>query len=379
MDFGFKEEQIQLAASVRQVIESRYSTTYVRAMHDDPRGFSAQFWSDAARLGWLGLLVDETYGGLGLGPLELVAVQQELGRGVVPGPYFSSAVLATAALQRLGTSEQKERWLTRLVKGEAIATVALQEARGGWDADGVALPAVPASAGFRLSGEKRFVPDAHVADLVIVPARTAASGAEGVTLFLVEIRSPGVTARPMKTIDTTRRLCELHLAGVELGDDAILGEIGNGWLPLEAVTDLGRLALCAEMVGGAERALEMSTDYARTRVQFGRPIGSFQAIQHKCADMLMNVEGARSMTFAAATSLAHGDDDAAVDTAIAKAFCGEAYRAVTTEGVQIHGGLGFTWELDMHLYYKRARGDETLLGDARFHRSRIAKRTLGAA
>ncbi|MEJ2206064.1 MAG: acyl-CoA dehydrogenase [Gemmatimonadota bacterium] len=383
MDFGFDEEQIQLAASVREVIESRYPIAYVREMLGDPRGFSKGFWGDASELGWLGLLAEERFGGAGLGPLELVAVQQELGRGVVPGPYFSSAVLATSALARLGSESQKTSWLPRLVAGEAIATVALQEARGGWDPACVALEAEPGPGdSYRLTGEKRFVPDAHVADLIVVPARTGGSdpeGEDGVTLFLVGASAPGVSVRAMETIDPTRRLCELHLEGVDLGRDAILGEPGSGWRPLERVMDVGRVALCAEMVGGAERALEMSTDYARTREQFRRPIGSFQAIQHKCADMLVQLEGARAMTFAAATSLAHGDPDAASDASIAKAWCGEAYRAITTEGVQIHGGLGFTWELDMHLYYKRAKADEVLLGDARFHRARIADGVLGVA
>jgi alkylation response protein AidB-like acyl-CoA dehydrogenase len=380
MDFGFDPEQTLLAASVREVLASRYPIAYVREMLGDPRGFSKDFWSDASELGWLGLLVAERFGGAGLGPLELVAVQQELGRGVIPGPYLSSAVLATAALGRVGSEAQQEGWLPRMASGDAIATLALQEPRGGWDAAGVSLPAeVGLGDTFRLTGEKRFVPDAHVADLLVVPARTGnprARGIDGVTLFLVDASAQGVSVRTMETIDPTRRLCEVHLDGVTVGPDAILGEPGGGWPVLEAVLDLGRVALCAEMVGGAERALEMSTDYARTREQFRRPIGSFQAIQHKCADMLVRLEGARSMTFAAATSLAHGDPDASRDAGVAKAWCGEAYRAVTTEGVQIHGGLGFTWALDMHLYYKRAKASEALLGDARFHRARIADQAL---
>jgi alkylation response protein AidB-like acyl-CoA dehydrogenase len=381
MDFGLDPDQTLLAASVREVIESRYPIGYVREMLGDARGFSKKFWSDASELGWLGLLVGERFGGAGLGPLELVAVQQELGRGVVPGPYLSSAVLATTALELAGSETQKQRWLPRLVAGDAIASVALQEPRGGWDASGVTLPAEPSTGGsLRLTGEKRFVPDAQVADLLVVPARTgdrALRGTDGITLLLVETASPGLSVRSLDTIDPTRRLCEVQLDGVEIGPDAVLGEVGGGWPLLEAVMDLGRVALCAEMVGGAERALEMSTGYARTREQFGRPIGSFQAIQHKCADMLVQLEGARAMTFAAATSLAHDDPDAGRDASIAKAWCGEAYRAITTEGVQIHGGLGFTWELDMHLYYKRAKADEVLLGDARFHRARVAAGVLG--
>ncbi|MEJ2336874.1 MAG: acyl-CoA/acyl-ACP dehydrogenase [Gemmatimonadales bacterium] len=380
MDFGLDPDQSLLATSVREVVESRYPVAYVREMIGDPRGFSKEFWSDAAELGWLGLLVAERFGGAGLGPLELFAVQQELGRGVVPGPYLSSAVLASTALGEAGSEVQRQSWLPRLASGDAIASVALQESRGGWDAAAVSLPAsLEAGGGYRLTGEKRFVPDAHVADLLIVPARTGnleARGSEGITLFLVETAASGVSVRTMETIDPTRRLCEVHLDGVAVGTDAVLGEPGGGWPLLETVMDVGRVALCAEMVGGAERALEMSAEYARTREQFKRPIGSFQAIQHKCADMLVRLEGARSMAFAAAMSLVDEDPDASRDASIAKAWCGEAYRSITTEGIQIHGGLGFTWELDMHLFYKRAKASEALLGDARFHRARIAERVL---
>ena len=373
MDFGFDEEQTALAASVREVIESRYGTAYVRRMLDDPSGFSPEFWSDAARLGWLGLLVEERFGGIGRGPLEMVAVQQEMGRGVVPGPFLASAILATVALQRFGSQDQKVRWLPSMVAGTAIATVAFQEGPGTWDESGIALSAERSSGPFHLTGEKRFVLDAHAADLVVVPARTS----EGVTLFLIETSRAGVAIQPMKTIDDTRRLSTVSLDGVEADVNQVLGGVGSGWARLQAIADVGRVALCAEMVGGAERAFEMCTDYARVRQQFGRPIGSFQAIQHKCADMLVRLEGARAMTLAAAMSLAHGDEDAAADASIAKSWCGEAYRSVTTEGVQIHGGLGFTWDLDMHLFYKRAKSSETLLGDARFHRARLADRVLG--
>jgi alkylation response protein AidB-like acyl-CoA dehydrogenase len=371
MEFGLDDEQSALAASVRAVIESKYGMAYVRRMLEDPRGFSAEFWSDAARLGWLGLLVEERFGGSQRGPLEMIAVQQELGRGVVAGPFLASAVLATAALQRFGSAEQKARWLPALVAGDAIATVATQSTSASGSAGVVAVPS--AAARFRLTGEERFVLDAGVSDLLVLPAREDG----GLTLFLVATSSPGVSIHPIETIDRTRRSATVVLDRVEVGAEQVLGEVGAGRQVLEAIDDFGRVALCGEMVGGAERVLEACTGYARAREQFGRPIGSFQAIQHKCADMLVRVESARAMTLAAATSLAHGDDDAASDASIAKACCGEAYRWVTTEGVQIHGALGFSWELDVHLFYKRARSSETLLGDTRFHRARIADRVLG--
>ena len=377
MDFGLDSDQSLLATSVREVVESRYPVAYVREMIGDPRGFSKEFWSDAAELGWLGLLVAERFGGAGLGPLELFAVQQELGRGVVPGPYLSSAVLASTALGEAGSEVQRQSWLPRLASGDAVASVALQESRGGWDAAAVSLPAsLEAGGGYRLTGEKRFVPDAHVADLLIVPARTGnpeARGSDGITLFLVETAASGVSVRTMETIDPTRRLCEVHLDGVAVGTDAVLGEPGGGWPLLETVMDVGRVALCAEMVGGAERALEMSAEYARTREQFKRPIGSFQAIQHKCANMLVEVESSKSVTYYAAWAAANDVEEAPLAAAMAKAYCSDAYRHTAGEGIQIHGGIGFTWEHDMHLYFKRAKSSEVTFGDATWNRELVAQ------
>jgi len=375
MDFGLDEAQQLLAASARKLIEEEFPIGYVRSMLEEGRDFPFEFWSRAGELGWLGLLIEPPLGGSGLGPLELVALAQELGRGLIPGPFLSSAVLATSALDNAGTREQRERWLPRLARGESIACIALPEMREGWGPDWVPFEAVASrGAGFRLSGVQHFVPDAHRADLILVPARLSGE----VRLFAIERGMTGVEVSPLSSIDPTRRTCELSLAGVEIGSEASIAA-APAWQAIERAIDLGRVALCAEMVGGAERALEACVDYARTRVQFGKPIGSFQAIQHKCADMLLRVEAARAATFAAATALAHGDPDASRDASIAKAYCSEAYRYVTTEGVQIHGGLGFTWDLDMQLYYKRAKASEMLLGDARWNRERIAEQALGAA
>jgi len=374
MDFGLDEAQQLLAASARKLIEEEFPIGSVRSLLDEGRAFSSDFWSRAAELGWLGLLIDPSLGGSGQGPLELVALAQELGRGLIPGPFLGSAVLATSALDGAGTREQRERWLPRLARGESVACIAIPEMRGGFGPDRVEFEAAPSrGSGFRLAGMQSFVPDAQRADLLLVPARL---GGE-LRLFAVERATPGVEVSELSSIDQTRPLCELRLDGVEVGAAAAL-DAASSRPAIERAVDLGRVALCAEMVGGAERALESCVDYARTRVQFGKPIGAFQAIQHKCADMLLRVEAARAATFAAATALAHGDVDASRDASIAKAYCSEAYRHVTTEGVQIHGGLGFTWDLDMQLYYKRAKASETLLGDARWNRERIAEQALGA-
>ena len=375
MDFGLDEAQQLLAASARKLIEEEFPIGYVRSMLEEGQDFPSEFWSRAGELGWLGLLIEPSLGGSGLGALELVALAQELGRGLIPGPFLSSAVLATSALDTAGSREQRERWLPRLARGESIACIALPEMREAWGPDRVPFEAITSrAAAFRLSGVHHFVPDAHRANLILVPARLSGE----VRLFVIERGMTGVEISPLSAIDPTRRSCELRLAGVEIGSEASLAA-APVWHAIERAIDVGRVALCAEMVGGAERALEACVDYARTRVQFGKPIGSFQAIQHKCADMLLRVEAARAATFAAATALAHGDPDASRDASIAKAYCSEAYRYVTTEGVQIHGGLGFTWDLDMQLYYKRAKASEMLLGDARWNRERIAELALGVA
>jgi alkylation response protein AidB-like acyl-CoA dehydrogenase len=374
MDFGLDEDQQLLAASARKVIEEEFPIAWVRSLLDEGREFPSDFWSRAAELGWLGLLIDPSLGGSGLGALELVALAQELGRALIPGPFLSSAVLATCALDAAGTPEQREHWLPRLARGESVACIAIPEMRDGWGPDRVPFEAAASrGGGFRLGGLQHFLCDADLADLLLVPARSSGE----VRLFAVERGTPGLEISTLSAIDPTRRMCELRLDGVEVGSGAALG-VASSWPAIERAIDLGRVALCAEMVGGAERALEACVDYARTRVQFGKPIGSFQAIQHKCADMLLRVEAARAATLAAATALAHGDPDASRDASIAKAYCSEAYRHVTTEGVQIHGGLGFTWDLDMQLYYKRAKASETLLGDARWNRERIAEHALGA-
>jgi alkylation response protein AidB-like acyl-CoA dehydrogenase len=379
MDFGLDEAQQLLAASARKLIEEEFPIGYVRSMLEEGRDFPADFWARAAELGWLGLLIEPPLAGAGLGPLELVALAQELGRGLIPGPFLGSAVLATTALDAAGTPELRERWLPRLARGESLACLAIPEMREAWGPDRIPFEAVPSrGSGFRISGVQRFVPDANLADLILVPARLRGEPAGDVWIFAVERRLAGVEVATLSTIDPTRRMCELRIDDVEVGSGTALLAT-SGWGALERAIDVGRVALCGEMVGGAERALEACVEYARTRVQFGKPIGSFQAIQHKCADMLLRVEAGRAATFAAATALAHGDPDASRDASIAKAYCSEAYRHVTTEGVQIHGGLGFTWDLDMHLYYKRAKASEMLLGDARWNRERIAEHALGAA
>jgi alkylation response protein AidB-like acyl-CoA dehydrogenase len=247
------------------------------------------------------------------------------------------------------------------------------EESGRWDADGIALPAKQDGRGFRLTGLKLFVHDAHNVDLLAVPVRTRGTGTDGITVLLVDSKAKGVTTRLLKTMDQTRKLCEVQFDDVSVGADAVLGEVDRGWTLLDNVVDRGKVALCAEMCGGAQRVLDMSVEYAKVREQFGKPIGSFQAIQHKCANMLVQVESAKSATYYAAWAVANEVPEAHLAACMAKAYCSDAYRFVAAEGIQIHGGIGFTWEHDMHLFFKRAKGSEVTFGDATWNRELVAQ------
>jgi alkylation response protein AidB-like acyl-CoA dehydrogenase len=376
MDFGFNQEQEMLRASARDFLSRECAMSYVRRMMEDERGYAEEQWQQMAALGWTGLIVPEAYGGAGLSMVDLLVVLEEMGRVVAPGPFFASVVLGGLAIELGGTPEQKQRYLPELAAGRRKATLAQVEESGRWDADGIALRATKRGKGFRLSGAKLFVHDAHNADLLVVAVRTGGKGVAGVTLLLVDAKGPGVSARVLKTMDQTRKLCEVRFEGVAVGADGVLGAVGQGWPLLERVIDRAKVALCAEMCGGAQKVLEMSVEYAKVREQFGRPIGSFQAIQHKCANMLVQVESAKSATYYAAWTAANDVPEAHLAACMAKAYCSDAYREVAAEGIQIHGGIGFTWEHDMHLYFRRAKGSEVTFGDATWNRELVAQAVL---
>lgn len=374
MDFGFSEEQELLRNAARDFLGKECPMTFVREMMEDDRGFTDAFWRTMAELGWMGLILPEAYGGSGLTFVDLVVVLEEMGRVVMPGPYFSSVVLGSVALAEGGNEAQKQELLPRLAAGSVRATLAQLEASGRWDENGIALEARQTGGTWTLTGTKLFVPDAHTADLLIVAGRAPGSaGREGVSLFLVDGKARGVTTTLLKTMDQTRKLCEVKLDGVAVGADRVLGTPGQGWRLLDRVVDRGKVALCAEMCGGAQRVLDMSVEYAKVREQFGRPIGSFQAIQHKCANMLVEVESSKSVTYYAAWAVANDAAEAPLAAAMAKAYCSDAYRHAAGEGIQIHGGIGFTWEHDMHLFFKRAKSSEVTFGDATWNRELVAR------
>ncbi len=377
MDFGFSEEQELLRRTAREFLEGECPVTYARQMMDDERGYSPETWQKMAELGWLGLVFPEEYGGAGLDMVDLTVVLEEMGRVVLPGPFFATVLLGGMAVTLGGDAVQKRRFIPEICNGNHKATLAWLEESGTWEPSGIRLPARRDHNAYVLEGTKLFVHDAHNADWMVVVTRTTTGQEDhGVSLLVVDSSLPGIRIRVMKTMDQTRKLCEVTFDGVRVPADCLLGKEHAGWALLERVADRAKVGLCAEMCGGMERVLEMSVAYAKVREQFGRPIGSFQAIQHKCANMLVLVESSKSATYYAAWAVANDTKDAHLAASMAKAYCSDAYRIVAGEGIQIHGGIGFTWEHDMHLYFKRAKGSEVTFGDATWNRELVAREVL---
>ena len=375
MDFGFSQEQELLRATARKFFENECASTFVRERMAEPAGVTDDFWTKLAEQGWLGLIYPEQYGGAGLGFVDLTVLMEEMGRVVMPGPFFSTTILGGLAILEAGSAAQKEEWLTKIAAGEAKATLAWTEPSARWDAAGVTTTARSAGGSWVLSGTKLFVPDAHLADVLVVVARSSESARaeDGVSLFLVPKGTPGLEVKLLPTMDQTRKLCEVTLRDARVGADALLGPRDGGWAPLARVIQRATVALCAEMCGGAQRVLEMTTEYAKIRVAFGKPIGSYQGVKHRAADMLVDVENAKSLTYYAAWAVDENATEAPLAASMAKAYASDAFRRVAGAGIQLHGGIGFTWEHDLHLYFKRAKSSEFTFGDATYHRERVAQ------
>jgi alkylation response protein AidB-like acyl-CoA dehydrogenase len=365
--FAFSPEQEEFRGMVRRFAEAMSPEAAVRAQMGTERGYDPAVWSAMAEpLGLQGLIVPEAYGGQGFGDVELGIVSEEMGRTLLCAPYFSTAVLAALALLEARDETAQRALLPGIAAGRTIATLAFAEPNGRWDASGVEAAATPNGAGWKLSGTKTYVLDGHVADVLLVAARTRA----GVSLFSVAGDAAGLARTPLVTLDPTRKQARLDLDGAR---GTLVGEDGAGERVLAAVLDRAAVALAAEQVGGAQRCLEMAVAYAKERVQFGRPIGSFQAIKHKCADVLLEVESARSAAYYAAWAAAEGSAELPAVAALAKAYCSDAYCHAAAENIQIHGGIGFTWEHPAHLYFRRAKSTALLLGDPSRHRERVAR------
>jgi alkylation response protein AidB-like acyl-CoA dehydrogenase len=368
MNFAFSEEQDELRKSVRRFLEDKSPETEVRRLMETTEGYDPSVWRQMAeQLGLQSLTIPEAYGGAGFSYVELIVVLEEMGASLLCAPFFATVALGANALLASGDEQAKADLLPGIASGETIATLALTEDSGRWDADGVALTAVQSGGTWKLDGHKSFVIDGHVADLVLVVARTSA----GLSLFAVDGDAAGLTRTALATMDQTRKQARLVFEGVE---GRLVGTDGGAEPVLSKTLDLAAVALAAEQVGGAQRCLDMSVEYAKARIQFGRPIGSFQAIKHKCADMLLEVESAKSAAYYAGWAASEDSDELPVVASLAKSYCSEAYFHAAAENIQIHGGIGFTWEHPAHLYFKRAKSSELLLGDPAYHRELLAQR-----
>ncbi len=379
MDIGFSEEQELLRDTARKFLDSECDTKFVRRMMATEAAVTPEFWRQLAENGWLGITYPEEDGGSGLGLIDLVVLMEEVGRAVMPGPFPATVLLGGAAIAAAGSPAIRRKWLPPIAAGDAKATLAATEPNARWDAAGITLSAREARGGFVLNGSKMFVPDAHLADVLVVAARSrdGSTMEDGISLFLVPQGTTGVETRLLPSVDETRKLCEVRFADVAVPAAALLGELHQGWPALAGVIDRAAVALSAEMCGAAQRVLEMTVDYAKMRIAFGKPIGAYQAVKHKCADMLVEIENAKSLTYYAAWAVDEGEGDAAMAVSMAKAAASDAGRKVCAAGIQLHGGIGMTWEHDLQLYLKRAKASEIAFGDATWHRERIA-RLMGA-
>jgi alkylation response protein AidB-like acyl-CoA dehydrogenase len=353
MQFGLTESQEFLKNSARKFFAGECPSAEMRRLMETDTAYDAPLWSKLTDQGYTGIIYPEAYGGVGLGKVELMLLMEEAGRALLPGPFFSTVVLAGSVLDAVGTPVHKEKYLEPICKGEVRSTVAILEAGASWNPCDVQLNA----SNGRLTGEKYFVSDAAVADFLIVVARSG--------VFVVDSKARGLKISPMSGMDLTRKLYVVEFSNTPAE------ELGSS-INLPRAFDIATAALAAEMVGGMQRTLDLTVEYAKTRKQFGKPIGIFQAVQHQCADMYLETESSRSAVYYAGWALEENAPDAAAAVSIAKMYCSDAARTVGNRGIQIHGGMGFTWENDLHLYYRRAKASETAFGDATYHRERLA-------
>jgi len=374
MDFALTEEQELLKNSAREFLDKECPKTLVRGMEESEKGYSPELWKKMADLGWMGLVFPEKYGGSGLDFQDLIILIEEMGRALVPGPFLSTVVYCGLPIVEAGTEEQKREFVSKIAQGNMIVSLALTESSASYDADGVTVKAVAKGDDYVIDGTKLFITDAHIADYLLCVARTkgGATKEDGITLFLVDARSSGISCTQLKTVGCDKQF-EVVFDGVHIPSENILGKLDQGWGVVEKIKEQAALALCAFMVGGAQQVLDMTVAYAKERVQFDKPIGSFQSIQHKCANMVTDVDGARYITYLAAWKMDQGIRQAA-EVSMAKAWTSEAARRVCAEGHQIHGGIAFTKDHDLGLYLRRAKAAELNFGEARYHRELVASK-----
>ena len=377
MNFGFSEEQEMLRESARKFLAAECPTSFVRKMMEDEAGHSTELWKKLAELGWLGLLIPQKLGGMGGSFLDATVVLEEMGKALLPGPFISTVALAGVAIAARGSTAQQKELLPRIADGSLVSSLAFLEDSGRYDASGIALEAKRKGADFVLRGDKRFVFDAAAADWILVAARTASATPSkpdhGVSLFLVERSAPGMSIVPLTTVDRTRRQANVSFDRVAVPAKRVLGRLHDGWPSVARALQVATAALCVDTVGVAQRALDLSVQYAKERVQFGQPIGGFQAVKHKCVDMMVAIENARSLSYYAAWAVAERSREAPRAVAMAKAYASDMGKNVTGDAIQVHGGVGYTWEHDIHLYYRRALANEATFGSAPLHREAVAQ------
>jgi alkylation response protein AidB-like acyl-CoA dehydrogenase len=367
MDITLNEQQEMLRKSAKDFIANRVPKKLVRDMESDPKGFVPELWQEMAGLGWMGLVFPEKYGGIDFSFLDLCVILEEMGRGAVPGPFFSTVVMTGMLINEAGTDEQKAAYLPRISEGKLFGTAALTEASASADPALVDTTATPSGTDYLISGTKFFIPDAHVANIIIVSARTAG----GVTLFIVDAASPGIKVTPMSTFSGDKQ-CVVEFNSVKVPASSILGGQDKGVSVLEKFLPKAVIAKCTEMVGGFGAMFDMTLDYGKTRIAFGKPIGTFQALQVKFADMLADLESSRIMTYKAAWRITNG---LPVDRLVpaTKAWVSESFRRQTFVAHQIHGAIGFTWDHDLQLFIRRSKTAEMMLGTPQEHREKLMK------
>jgi alkylation response protein AidB-like acyl-CoA dehydrogenase len=360
MQFGLSESQEFLKDSARKFFAGECPSSEMRRLMETDTAYDAALWSKLTDQGYTGIIFPEEYGGVGLGKVELMLLMEESGRALLPGPFFSTVVLAGSVLDAVASPIQKMQFLAPICRGSARGTVAILEANASWNPRDIQMSAT----GGKLTGEKLFVSDAAIADFLLVVASNG--------VFAVHAKAHGLKISPMQGMDLTRKLYAVEFR------DTPAEKIASG-KDLSRAFDIATAALAAELVGGMQRTLDITVEYAKTRKQFGKPIGMFQAVQHQCADMYLETESSRSAVYYAGWALEEDAPDAATAVSVAKMYASDAARTVGNRGIQIHGGMGFTWENDIHLHYRRAKASETALGDATFHRERIASMVIDSA
>jgi len=370
MKLTLTEEQEMLKKTARDFLADKCPKTFVKQMEESETGYSRELWQEMAELGWMGLAFPEKYGGGDMNFLDLAMLLEEMGRACLPGPFFSTVALGGLPILDVGSEEQKQEYLPKLIRGEKIFTLALTEpGYQNYDASSVTVEATPDDGNYIINGTKLFVPDAHIADYLLCVARTKPEN--GITIFLADTKNPRINCTILKTI-AGDKLCEVVFDQMPVPKANILGQLNQGWSAVQKIIERAAVGKCCEMVGNIQRVLEMTVDYAKERKQFDRPIGSFQIIQHYCADMATDVDGARFSTYQAAWMLSEGLP-CTKEVAIAKAWIGEASQRIVALAHQIHGAIGVTIEHDLHFYTRRAKAAELAFGDANFYREMVAR------